>query len=481
MGTITFVLFTEKKKIPSMGDISIIPSNGKNLLSLVSKIRSKYIAFLREEDSVSDQYFEKIYQNIQEDFDYCFINYDILYQRKNPPKPLLLEEELQKNIPYAYEYIWSTIFRTRKLEKVLKRKYDSTLNDFIRKTFQKDSAIGEILYYHKPVHPYLTQHKKYLDVKNQVYYKNVIYIGDGCNCVFNGYVSWVRNISRCFGNDYDIVLLYDEIWEPTLNDLKKYFKCIKREYYINYIMDRLLVTYSSYYYPKNLFCIDKSYCFIHGNLRDFKENSTCPFGEDVYHEYIAVSKVAKEKSTEYFPFAEVQAVLNPFQLDKNLVKPHLKLVSAQRYDEVKGLDRIQKLAAVFDELEIPYTWNVFTDYAENTNTKGLIYRERIPNVLPYVADSDYFVLLSRSEALPYSMIEALSVQTKCIGTPLEAFQEIGLVDGENGYIIPFEAFEEDHHDELVKYAKKIYENKDQPIHFIYSSEKYAGYHDIFIK
>ena len=47
------------------------------------------------------------------------------------------------------------------------------------------------------------------DIKATNISKNMIYVGDGCAGIFNGYVSWVRNIGRCFGKKYEITLLYD--------------------------------------------------------------------------------------------------------------------------------------------------------------------------------------------------------------------------------------------------------------------------------
>ncbi len=483
MGTITFILLTKQRKKISYGSIKVIPCNGKNLLSILHKVHTKYVAFMRDVDMVDEHYFEKIYEKIEEDFDCCFLNYDILYKYRDSKEHKINhnEKELAKNIPFVFDTIWSYIFRTKKLIKTLELPYSPSLNDSIAKIFRKRSSIGDVIYYHRPVCAYLSRDKNYyIDVKNQHYYKNILYIADGCNCVFNGYVSWVLNISRCFGKQYDITLLYDEIWEPTLKMLENYFHCVKRNYYDNYVCDRLLCTYSHIYYPKNIFYLEKNFLFIHGLMEDFSDSYDI-FYDDIYSEYIAVSDIARKKSQKFFPFTTVKAILNPFQLDPQFVKPHLRLVSAQRYDSCKRFDRIEKLAACFDELDIPYTWNVFTDYQENTNHNGLIYRSRIYNVYPYVEDSDYFVLLSDTEAMPYSMIEALSLQTKVIGTPLDAFYELGVKDGENGFIIPFEAFEDDNHSTLLEYAKKIYENKGKEISYHYTDSFYAPYEEIFKK
>ncbi len=152
-----------------------------------------------------------------------------------------------------------------------------------------------------------------------------------------------------------------------------------------------------------------------------------------------------------------------------------------RTSDIKRPERIVALAKIFDELEIPYTWNVFTDKNENTNINGLIYRRRLLNPMPYVNDSDYFVLLSDSESFSYSVVEALSVNTKVIVTPLEVYDEIGVEDGKNGFVVPFEYFDEENKDKLVEFAKKIYANKDMKFKYTFNEKLYEGFNDIFIK
>ena len=320
---------------------------------------------------------------------------------------------------------------------------------------------------------------QYSDVKRNEYYKNIIYLGDSVNGTFNGYISWIKNLGRCFSNKYDITILYDHITPKTYSAFTKYFKCIERNNNINYVCDSLSVTYSTYFYPKNIFTLDKNYMFIHGNMSDYPNSRV--FHDDIYSEYIAVSKVAAEKAVGYFPTSKIGHIINPFKLEKELAKPHITLTSAFRYSDVKRPDRIVKIAKIFDELNIPYTWNVFTDQHENTNESGLIYRNRVENPIPYVQDSDYFVLLSDSEAMPYCVLEALAVNTKLILTPLDAYKELDIRNGDNAYIIPFDYFEDRNKDKLVKIVKKIYEEKDKKVKNKIDESLWDGYNNIFIK
>ena len=157
----------------------------------------------------------------------------------------------------------------------------------------------------------------------------------------------------------------------------------------------------------------------------------------------------------------------------------MKLTSTFRYTKVKCPERVEKMAKLMDEMNIPYTWEVFTDKKENTNINGLIYRRRTPNPLPYVKDSDYFVLLSDSESFSYSVLEALSVNTKVVVTPLPVYNEIGVIEDENAIVIPFEYFEDENVDKLKEVILNMYEVKDMPINYKVNEELENSYKQIF--
>ena len=103
---------------------------------------------------------------------------------------------------------------------------------------------------------------------------------------------------------------------------------------------------------------------------------------------------------------------------------------------------------------------------------------RVVNPLPYFADSDYFVLLSDSEALSYAVVEALSVNTKVLVTPQDAYAEFGLKDGENAVIVPYDYFEEENKEKLVDLIKKIYADKEREIQYTFNPDLYKLYNDL---
>lgn len=454
-------------------NLEILPAKENNIIDVINKSKGKYISFLSDKDFITENYVEIITKKAKEEFDYCFINYDYQIQKNN--KVLKNKEELKNIKPYYKEYIFSYIFRKEKLQKLINIKDISKFNETVDKEFTNNTAIEEIIYYHNP-----EEEKRldfiYSDVKQINTYKNIIYVANGCNGIFNGYISWIKQLGKCYKDKYDIVILYDEINEKTKKSFEEYFKCIKRETDKVYLCNRLLVTYSSYFYPKNIVNLDKNYLFIHGNMSDYE--NAMKYYDDIYTNYVAVSKVASIKAKGYFPTDEIEYVLNPYKLDRE-VKKRMKLTSTLRSTKVKRIDRIEKMAKLMDELDIPYTWEVFTDKNENTNIKGLIFRERIPDPLPYVKDSDYFVLLSDSESFSYSVIEALSVNTKVVVTPLPVYNEIGVIEDENAIVIPFEYFDDENTDKLKDVILTMYEVMDKEIEYKPSEELENGYNEIF--
>ena len=465
---LTVIILGKSYDLKSNGKFEIIFSDGKDLLKDVKSSKGKYVVFINENDLISPNYIDLILNKTNDEFDSCYINYKVDYKYVNEIKSLKNEEILINNKPEFGMYIWNFIYKKEVLIKFIKEKYNFAL-------FKKNKVITDIIYTHNPNCKSILSLFPLRDVKKTVFYKNIIYVGQYCNTIFNGYVTWIDNIGKCFIDKFEIVVLYDEITDITLNRFEKNFKCIKRNPFINYTCDRLFVTYSTFYYPNNLYPLDENYLFIHGNMADYTYTQKCE--DDLYTKYIAVSKVSANKAMGYYNSDKIDYVLNPFKLE-DYVKPHLKLVSAQRSADVKKADRIIKIANILDEEDIPYTWNLFTDKNEGTNSSGLIYRHRTVNPYPYIKDSDYFVLLSDSEACPYSIIEALSLNTKVVVTPLEVFSELG-VNESNSVIIPFEYFEDENKEKLRELVVKMYKDKDKKFEYIYYENNYKDYYKLF--
>lgn len=121
-------------------------------------------------------------------------------------------------------------------------------------------------------------------------------------------------------------------------------------------------------------------------------------------------------------------------------KKALILISATRIGAVdKGHndDRYVKLANMLHAAEIPFVWLNFSDKPMPNAPKDFINLSSRLNVQDFIQKADYLVQLSDKEAYSYSILEALCNETAVICTPIPSAVEQGVVDGKNGYIVPY--------------------------------------------
>ena len=122
-------------------------------------------------------------------------------------------------------------------------------------------------------------------------------------------------------------------------------------------------------------------------------------------------------------------------------KKSLLIVSATRIpapDKGKNAERILKLAKMLNDAEIDFLWFNFSDNALINPPKGLFNVGTSENIQNYIEKADYLVQLSDTEGFCYSVIEALINHTAVICTPFSTTSELGVKDGINGYIVPFD-------------------------------------------
>jgi glycosyltransferase involved in cell wall biosynthesis len=109
----------------------------------------------------------------------------------------------------------------------------------------------------------------------------------------------------------------------------------------------------------------------------------------------------------------------------------------------KGFNRMLKLAEI---IPVDYEWHVWGSI--NSHYAQQIVRSfaKFPKVKfhglttePYkeIEKADYLVQLSCSEGFCYSVYEAMQCKTPSLITPFSSGKE-QIIDGKNGYILPFE-------------------------------------------
>ena len=202
-------------------------------------------------------------------------------------------------------------------------------------------------------------------------------------------------------------------------------------------------------------------------------------------EIVHVSKASKDSFQ-----TDGKVIYNPL---KRTEKKALLFVSATRIpakDKGENAQRMLQLARMLEKSGIPFLWLNFSDAPLEDAPKGFMNVGTAQDLQPYISKADYLVQLSDHEGFGYSVLEALINKTAVICTPFETTKELGVIDGENGYIIPFDLqfdvqkllkvpqFDYDYDNEKIKaqwkrlLAKKKSRKKDSSKVFVEVLKKY---------
>ena len=153
-----------------------------------------------------------------------------------------------------------------------------------------------------------------------------------------------------------------------------------------------------------------------------------------YDELLYVSQAAANSFDD--PDGKVLHNLNVI-----MTKEPMLLVSAIRLpapDKGDIENRMRKLADMLNAAKIPFIWLNFSDGGLQNPPKHF-YNMGVTFDMPSIVKmATYSVLLSDCECWPYALLESLSVNTPVICTGFESALEMGVIDGVNGYILPFD-------------------------------------------
>lgn len=156
---------------------------------------------------------------------------------------------------------------------------------------------------------------------------------------------------------------------------------------------------------------------------------------------------------------------NPLILEDK--EKRITLVSATRLSKIKGGARMKKLAEELDLLGTNYIWYVFTDDADCIHSNNVIFLKPRLDVYKWIQEADYLVQLSDTEAMSYSISEALSYGKQVIITPLPFLNEVGIHDGENAIVLNFNC------DNIKEVAERI--KNPKRIHWSAPADSYDKY------
>ena len=173
---------------------------------------------------------------------------------------------------------------------------------------------------------------------------------------------------------------------------------------------------------------------IHADYTNKLYTSYPEIDERVDH-WLGITKYVCKTFTEKFG-VKTELCYNPLDIGEIGEKP-LILLSATRLSAIKGVGRMKALKDELDRRGINYVWFIFSN-DDKIQGENIIYRKPSMDIKKWINMADYLVQLSDSEALSYSINEALMIGTPVIVTPLPYLDEIGVKDGVNSYILNFD-------------------------------------------
>lgn len=171
---------------------------------------------------------------------------------------------------------------------------------------------------------------------------------------------------------------------------------------------------------------------IHMN---YKSQNIMPRIHPKIQKWCGVSKVACQEF-ESLTGKKCDLLYNLVMLDTP--KKVLKLISATRLTDEKGRNEMIELGNILDNYGIPYLWLIFTNDYKVIKNPNMIYMEPRLDISSFIASSDYLVQLSSSESFCFSVVESLMLGVPVIVRDLPVWEEIGLKDKENCFILNFD-------------------------------------------
>lgn len=231
--------------------------------------------------------------------------------------------------------------------------------------------------------------------------------------------------------DYDFVIYYNNIPKEQLKRLKKYVRCIKykgeklkcKKLFMNYDIS-IIDNVEAEEYIEIVHCV-------------FSKNVVTPHTHKKITRYYAVGKEACE-SFKKITGCECEVLHNLLEIEKP--QKVLRLISATRLASDKGkiVKRMQQFVDALEMANIPYQWNIFTNGERSIKGNGIAYMPITLDIRNYIADSDYTVQLSDTEAFCYTVLESLYLNVPVIVTPIQCFEEMKVENGKNGYILDYD-------------------------------------------
>lgn len=236
------------------------------------------------------------------------------------------------------------------------------------------------------------------------------------------------NLCKQLSKYYSIIVLYRVIDEAQRARLSKFAKVIKHDNKVHIECDTLIINRITDTAPSNV-SFKQKVQMVH----------SCKWAKDLKipqdnDHLIAVSEaVARTYEDFKKDYKVIHNVTNPMTTNRALI-----IVSATRTGtNEKGQKRMIALSNLMKKKGIPFIWLCFCDNPIQ-GANNITFVKPTLDIAPYIKCADYLCQLSDHEGFCYSLVEALELGVPVLVTDLAVLPELGVKDGVNGYIVPWE-------------------------------------------
>lgn len=332
-----------------------------------------------------------------------------------------------KRIVYHYRHVTKDM--TWLLEEIKK---EDELNEVMLYTEQND--IPELKRYCQIIKPHnvwahiikgektslLTLREPPIRTQVVVYRRHLTDIG--------GLMTFIMNFVDTMSEYYDITVLCEDISKARLMQLLPKVRVITGRNPKKIVCDSLIILSFLDHMPQNVKA-NKVIRMCHA----CKTDPGWKIPKD-YDELLYVSQAAADSFND--PDGKIMHNINVQKAKDTMI-----LVSAIRLpapDKGNIEQRMRTLADMLNAADIPFIWLNFSSGGiknppKHFHNMGVTFD--MPSILKIAT---YSVLLSDCECWPYAALESLMAKTPVICTPFKSAYEMGIKDGVNGYIVPFD-------------------------------------------
>ncbi len=243
-----------------------------------------------------------------------------------------------------------------------------------------------------------------------------------------GIETFILNFAKLMSRYYDIALVVSNCPSQYMMQAMKYVRVIQNKPGQTVVCDTLIMLRILDSKPDNII-YKKSIQMCHA----CKTNNEWRIPQDC-DTVVNVSEVSRDS------FGDEGGMVIHNLIDVQLKKT-LLLMSATRIpapDKGNYEKRMRKLCEMLRDADIPFLWLNFSEGTMRDMPKGFYNLGITYGVQDFMQKADYVVQLSDSEAFSYTILEALTINTPVIVTPFPSAREMGIEDGVNGYIVPFD-------------------------------------------